>query len=224
VPGARVARLDRDTTKTKGSLEAIFAKFRADEINVLVGTQMVAKGLDFPNVTLVGVIAADVSLNIPDFRASERTFQLLSQVAGRAGRGQSPGQVVIQTFTPDHLAIECARRHDYEGFFAAMADERKRAEYPPFVRLVNVLVIGDELEETVARSVLVGKALREALPSASVLGPVSCPIERRNKLWRRHVLVKLPAEGEVSEVASAVAGLDSKRTRVWVDVDAYNLS
>ncbi len=223
-PSARVARLDRDTTKAKGSLEEIFAKFRAREIDVLVGTQMVAKGLDFPNVTLVGVIAADVSLNIPDFRASERTFQLLSQVAGRAGRGEKPGEVVIQTFTPDHVAVQCAQRHDYEAFFAAISLERRQAGYPPFVRLVNVLVIGDDLDEVVERSRTAADRLRQALPTASVLGPASCPIERRSKLWRRHVLVKLAPDEEAAPVAKALEGLDTKRTRVWIDVDAYNLS
>jgi primosomal protein N' (replication factor Y) len=223
-PNARVARLDRDTTRTKGSLEEIFAKFRSRETDVLVGTQMVAKGLDFPNVTLVGVIAADVSLNVPDFRASERTFQLLSQVAGRAGRGQSPGEVVVQTFNPHHIAVVCAQRHDYETFFASMVEERRAAGYPPFVRLVNVLVIGDDLGEVEERSRSAADRLRERLTGATVLGPTSCPIERRSKLWRRHVLVKLMPGDDPAPVAEAVAGLDTKRTRVWIDVDAYNLS
>ncbi|MEX2242776.1 MAG: primosomal protein N' [Fimbriimonadaceae bacterium] len=223
-PGARVARLDRDTTRRKGALEETFAKFRAGETNVLVGTQMVAKGLDFPNVTLVGVVAADVSLNVPDFRASERTFQLLSQVAGRAGRSVRPGEVVIQTFCPGHLAVQCAQRHDYESLFAAMVTERREAQYPPFVRIVNVLVLGDVFAEVVAVSASVGERLRSALPGAAVLGPTSCPIERRNKMWRRHVLVKLPPDGDPAPIAAAIAGLGSARTRVWIDVDAYNLA
>ena len=222
-PGVRVARLDRDTTRRKGALEETFAKFRACETDVLVGTQMVAKGLDFPNVTLVGVIAADVSLNVPDFRASERTFQLLSQVAGRAGRGRAPGEVVIQTFNPHHVAVELAQRHDYVSLYEAVIEERRQANYPPFVRIVNVLVIGDLNGEVVAVAAKAAERVREALPGVPVLGPTSCPIERRNKLWRRHVLVKLPPESDPRPIAVAVAGLDTKRTRVTIDVDAYNL-
>jgi primosomal protein N' (replication factor Y) len=223
-PAARVARLDRDTTKRKGALEEVFALFRARETDILVGTQMVAKGLDFPNVTLVGVIAADVSLNVPDFRASERTFQLLSQVAGRAGRGTSPGEVVIQTFNPGHVAVECARRHDYLALYDAIVEERLAAQYPPFVRVVNVLVLGDELSDVVAVSSQVASSLRESLVGAQVLGPASCPIERRSKLWRRHVLVKLAPDGDPGPVANAVKGLGDVRTRVFIDVDAYNLA
>jgi primosomal protein N' (replication factor Y) len=223
-PGVRVARLDRDTTRRKGSLEETFAKFRARETDVLVGTQMVAKGLDFPNVTLVGVIAADVSLNVPDFRASERTFQLLSQVAGRAGRGTAPGEVVVQTFNPGHTAVVCAQAHDYRAFFDSIVEERRLAQYPPFVRIVNVLVLGDELSSVVSVSAEAASRLRSALPTVQVLGPASCPIERRSKLWRRHVLVKLPPDGDPSPVAAALDGLGTPRTRVWIDVDAYNLA
>lgn len=223
-PLARVARLDRDTTKRKGALEEVFAKFRARETDILVGTQMVAKGLDFPNVTLVGVIAADVSLNVPDFRASERTFQLLSQVAGRAGRGSSPGEVVIQTFNPGHVAVECARRHDYLALYDAMIEERRAAQYPPFVRVVNVLVLGDELSDVVSVSSQVAERLRASLVGAAVLGPASCPIERRSRMWRRHVLVKLSPDADPGPVAGAVKGLGDARTRVFIDVDAYNLA
>jgi primosomal protein N' (replication factor Y) len=223
-PGARVARLDRDTTRRKGALEETFAKFRAHETDVLVGTQMVAKGLDFPNVTLVGVVAADVSLNVPDFRASERTFQLLSQVSGRAGRGSSPGEVVIQTFNPTHFAVECARRHDYEAMYAATIEERRGAQYPPFVRIVNVLVLGDDLDDVKSVSAEVGERLRASLAEATVLGPTSCPIERRSRMWRRHVLVKLAPDADPAPVADALRDLGSHRTRVWIDVDAYNLA
>jgi primosomal protein N' (replication factor Y) len=222
--GVRVARLDRDTTKRKGALEETFARFRAGETDVLVGTQMVAKGLDFPNVTLVGVIAADVSLNVPDFRAAERTFQLLSQVAGRAGRGRVPGEVVVQTFNPSHVSVVCAQRHDYEAMYAATIEERRAAQYPPFVRIVNVLVLGDDLDDVKSVSAEAAERFRESLVGATVLGPTSCPIERRNKLWRRHVLVKLAPDADPSPVAESVKGLGSQRTRVWIDVDAYNLA
>ncbi|HXH60146.1 MAG TPA: primosomal protein N' [Fimbriimonadaceae bacterium] len=223
-PTAKVARLDRDTTRIRGALEETFAKFRAGDIDVLVGTQMVAKGLDFPNVTVVGVIAADVSLNIPDFRAAERTFQLLSQVAGRAGRGSDPGQVVVQTFNPTHVAIECARTHDYESMFATMVEERKEAAYPPFVRLVNVLVIGDDYKGVVAVAATAAERIRNAMPRDTVLGPTSCPIERRKRLWRRHILVKMAVDEDPSPVLEAVAGLDTRRTRVFIDVDPYSFA
>lgn len=223
LPTARVARLDRDTAKKKGALEEVFAKFRAGEIDVLVGTQMVAKGLDFPNVTLVGVIAADVSLNVPDFRASERTFQLLSQVAGRAGRGKTPGEVVIQTFNPTHSSVVCAQTHDYEALYSAVIAEREEAGYPPFKRLVNIYIIGDVATEVTGVAAQVKERASKALPTATILGPTACPIERRSKMWRRHVLLKLEPGGDPSPLRTAFAGLDTKRTRVSIDVDPYNM-
>lgn len=222
-PDARVARLDRDTAKRKGVLEEVFAKFRAGEIDILVGTQMVAKGLDFPNVTLVGVIAADVSLNVPDFRASERTFQLLSQVAGRAGRGQSPGEVVVQTFSPTHASVVCAQTHDYDSIYRFIIAEREEAGYPPFKRLVNIYIIGDVSDEVVNVASQVGVKVRETFPTATVLGPTACPIERRSKMWRRHVLVKLAPDEYPSPLHNALVGFDTKRTRVSIDVDPYNM-
>ncbi len=139
-PSARVLRWDRDTTTTKGAHELILQKFSDHQADVLVGTQMIAKGLDLPLVTLVGVISADTSLNLPDFRATERTFQLLTQVAGRAGRGLLGGRAIIQTYTPDQYAIETAAHHDYEGFAARELDFRQLAKYPPYTRLARLLV------------------------------------------------------------------------------------
>ncbi len=144
-PEASVLRLDRDIARKKGALEDVFAQFRSGSVDVLVGTQMVAKGLDFPNVTLVGVIAADMSLNVPDFRASERTFQLLTQVAGRSGRGDRPGRVVIQTLSPQHPSVLASKTHDYLTLFENLSKERKDANYPPFVRLVNILILGQNV-------------------------------------------------------------------------------
>ncbi|MCH8978498.1 MAG: primosomal protein N' [Armatimonadetes bacterium] len=224
IEGVRVARLDRDTTRRKGALEEVFAKFRGREIDVLVGTQMVAKGLDFPNVTLVGVIAADISLNVPDFRAGERTFQLLSQVAGRAGRGQSPGRVVIQTFSPDHPSVVTAQSHDYETLYRATIKERKEARYPPFVRLVNVLVIGDDHDEVVRIAEEAAERIRSSVKNSEVLGPVACPLEKLKNLWRRHILVKLRPNGDPEPIKEAVHDLDSPRTRVTIDVDPYNMA
>lgn len=221
-PEARVARLDRDVTKRRGALEETLAAFSSGEIDVLVGTQIVAKGLNFPGVTLVGVIAADISLNVPDFRSSERTFQLLSQVAGRAGRGDRPGTVVIQTFNPEHMAVVAAQNHDYQSFFAHVANERKEAGYPPFRRVVNVLVTGEDRPSVLVASVEAARRLRK-VPDATVLGPADCPIERIQQRWRRHVLVKLPPEAPVGPIGEALAGYSPKKVNIVADVDPFSL-
>jgi primosomal protein N' (replication factor Y) len=221
--GCRVARLDRDISRKKGALEQILAQFRSGETDVLVGTQMVAKGLDFPNVTVVGVIAADISLNIPDFRASERTFQLLSQVAGRAGRGIHPGEVVIQTLSPDHVAVQLAKEHDYLGFYRALIEERREAHYPPFRRLVNVLITGEKRESVVGVAALAAGRISRAIPSCEVLGPADCPLERVQNMWRRHILVKLEPWGDAGPIADAIGELEDRGTRILIDVDPYSL-
>lgn len=221
-PDAVVARLDRDISRRKGAVEDILARVRSGEVDVLVGTQIVAKGLDFPNVTLVGVITADLSLNIPDFRASERTFQLLSQVAGRAGRGSSPGFVVVQTFNPEHLSILAARDHDYERLYAGLIEEREAVGYPPFRRLVNVLVSGEQV--AVVRSV--AQALADAaaeLAGAEVLGPVDAALERLHDRWRRHLLVKFAPGADLTPLGEKLAGIDKKGCVVAIDVDPYSL-
>jgi primosomal protein N' (replication factor Y) (superfamily II helicase) len=220
---ARVARLDRDIARKKGVLEDTIARFRTGELNVLVGTQMVAKGLDFPNVTLVGVIAADISLGIPDFRASERTFQLLSQVAGRAGRGMRAGRVVIQTLSPEHPAVKMAQLHDYESFYASLIQEREEAQYPPFTRLVNVIFTGPDQDEVYQISAIGGQKLKAALADATVLGPVDCPLSKLSNLFRRHVLIKLAPGADVMRISKALDGLNLKGSRVTMDVDPYNL-
>lgn len=222
-PDYKVARLDRDIARKKGALEETLAAFRSRDIQILVGTQMVAKGLDFPHVTVVGVVAADVSLNVPDFRASERTFQLLSQVAGRAGRGQSPGTVVIQTLNPENTSVVAAQTHDFEGFFRWELDQRREAQYPPFVRLINVLVTGDNRDDVLGLSAVAAQKLRLQMPAATILGPVDCPIERIQNLWRRHVLVKLAPESSVEPLQKALDGLKAPKARIVVDVDPVSL-
>ncbi|HWA83110.1 MAG TPA: primosomal protein N', partial [Fimbriimonadaceae bacterium] len=223
-PHARVARLDRDVARRKGALEEILAAFRSGDIHILVGTQIVAKGLDFPNVTLVGVIAADISLNLPDFRASERTFQLLSQVAGRAGRGHAPGEVVIQTFNPQHVAVMAAQSHDYLGFFEALRQERESAGYPPYRRLVNIVLSGEHREAVVRAGEEIVQSLKSMpIPGKEILGPVDCPMERLQNRWRRHLLVKLPPLAPVSEVGLALAHFRAKGVQLVIDVDPYSL-
>lgn len=223
-PEAKVLRLDRDIARKRGGLEEVLAKFRSGEANVLVGTQMVAKGLDFPQVTLVGVIAADMSLNIPDFRASERTFQLLTQVAGRAGRGEKPGRVVIQTLNPVHPSIRAAQTHDYETLFQGLSLERKEAVYPPFVRIVNILVLGTERHQVFEVSEVLGQKLRTELPDIQVLGPTNCALEKLNESYRRHLILKVPDDFNFHLVREVVDSVPSGKVRVTIDVDAYNLS
>lgn len=221
-PEARVARLDRDVTRRKGALEEILAQFRAGEIDILVGTQMVAKGLDFPRVTLVGVVTADIALNIPDFRASERTYQLLSQVAGRAGRGTAPGEVVIQTFNPTHVALVAAEGHDYEHLYKEVRFERELAEYPPFKRLVNLVISGTNISEVRTVSQAVADAIK-LVPEAEVLGPANAAVERVKERWRRHVLVKLPPGADVTPIGQAVENVALGKTHLMIDVDPYSL-
>ena len=223
-PEARIARLDRDIARKRGALESILAAFRSGDTDILVGTQMVAKGLDFPNVTLVGVVAADLSLNIPDFRSSERTFQLLSQVAGRAGRGTMPGEVVIQTFNPTHVSVSTARNHDYTAFYESLKLERSQAQYPPFVRLVNVVFSGESLDAVSEASFEAANLIRPAISKGSqILGPANCPLERLHNRWRRHLLVKLESECSPSIVGEVLQGSSHKGVQVVVDVDPYSL-
>lgn len=223
-PLARTARLDRDVVRRKGALEEIISKFRAGETNVLVGTQLVAKGLHFPKVTVVGVVAADISLNIPDFRARERTFQLLSQVAGRAGRAEHPGRVVIQTFSPEDPSVLAASSHSYEPFMQGLLEERSEAGYPPYTTLINIIAASKSLDLAVRAAADVKARLAAAMPEAEVLGPADCPIERLNTFWRRHVIVKLPRHGFVGPIREALDGLGGSALQLTIDVDPYSFS
>lgn len=220
---ANVARLDRDVAAKKGALEQVLASFRSGETDILVGTQMVAKGLDFPKVTLVGVIAADTSLGIPDFRASERTFQLLSQVAGRAGRGSRPGRVVIQTFNPLHPAVVCAQEHDFIGFYQSTMPERELAGYPPFKRLVNLVLSGEDYP-AVSEASFQAALLVEAQKGIEVLGPVDAPLARIQNRWRRHLVLKLTPDYNILDLGRRLEGFKPKGVMVAVDVDAYSMS
>ena len=191
--GARVARMDADTTTTKGSHDRILGDFRTGKIDILVGTQMIAKGLDFPNVTLIGVLNADTSLHMPDFRAGERTFQLLTQVAGRAGRGEVPGEVIIQTFTPFHAAVQAARRLDYEGFCDKEMEYRQELGYPPFGHLVCVAVKGVVRERVEAAVERFAEALRPLLPASVIpAGPAPAPLERAKGQYRFQLILRAP--------------------------------
>ena len=161
VPHARVARMDRDTTSQRGSHERLIRDWEKGDIDILVGTQMITKGHDVFGVTLVGALLADLSLNLPDFRAAERTFQLLSQVAGRSGRGEHPGRMIVQTYAPDHYAIQHLVGHDYKGFFDTEIEFRRALNYPPFSRLVNLRIDGPKLAEVEKEARILAGQLRE---------------------------------------------------------------
>lgn len=194
-PYARIARMDVDTTSGKWAHAEILDRVASGEVEILLGTQMIAKGLDFPNVTLVGVIDADVGINMPDFRASERSFQLLSQVAGRAGRGPKGGEVFIQTRVPDHHAVRCALEHDYHTFVSSELPARDEPPYPPAIRLANVVFSGTAEEPTADLALAAAAWLRDLLASRDiedvwVVGPAPCPIDRIKRRWRWHLLLK----------------------------------
>jgi primosomal protein N' (replication factor Y) len=190
-PGARVARLDRDTARTKRQYQQTLGAFAAGAIDILVGTQMLAKGHDFQKVTLVGVVAADASLSLPDFRAAERTFQLLTQVAGRAGRGELPGRVLVQTFYPEHYAIQDAARQDYPSFFERELHFRKMMAYPPLTALANVLVRDTALEKAIRWARQIGEYLAPFDgKELKVLGPAAAPLARLKREYRFQFLLK----------------------------------
>ena len=205
-PSARIARMDVDTTSGKWSHHDILGRVERGEVDILLGTQMIAKGLDFPNVTLVGVINADVGINLPDFRATERTFQLLTQVAGRAGRGPKGGEVFIQTALPSHYAVESATEHDFVGFAARELEARREPTYPPHSRLVNVVLSG--LEEPATQDLAVhaaewlgGLLSSRGLKEVALVGPAPCPIDRIRNRWRWHFLLRSENSKLLGEVA-----------------------
>lgn len=199
LPGLPVVRMDADTTGGKGGHERRLAEFEAMRSGVLLGTQMVAKGLDYPEVELVGVINADTTLHMPDFRAGERSFQLLEQVAGRAGRGQAGGKVIVQTYWPDHPAVRAAAAHDAELFYAEERPLRAGLGYPPFGRLARIVATGRDAEAVRSSATELAAALRNAVPDDwRVLGPSPAPLAKVKNAWRWHVLLKAPARADVA--------------------------
>ena len=227
-PQARIARLDRDTVRSRDDFERVLAALHAGEIDLLVGTQMIAKGHDVAKVTLVGVVGSDAALSFPDFRAAERTFQLLTQVAGRAGRGDTPGKVVLQTFFPDHYAIQFAAAHDYRGFYEKEVRFRSWMHYPPFSAVSNVLVRSQKLEEALAWSGILGKWFESTrLGGVRVMGPAAAAIVRLKTDYRYHFLLKSPSRERMNRVLRAMlayaAAQKIPRSNLLVDVDAFSL-
>ena len=194
-PDIRLGRMDADSMRPRGGHARLLSAFRDGEVDILLGTQMVAKGLDFPNVTVVGVINADVALSLPDFRANERTFQLVTQVAGRTGRGPKGGEVFVQTFQPDHLTIQLAARHDYDAFARDELQTRQRLGYPPFGRLARIVVRSQQRQKAhEAIQAVAGRLIEPArVAGITVLGPQPCPISKISRFWRYHLLLKAPS-------------------------------
>lgn len=227
-PGARIARLDRDTARTKRQYQETLGAFAAGALDILVGTQMLAKGHDFQRVTLVGVVSADSSLSLPDFRAAERTFQLLTQVAGRAGRGELPGRVLIQTYYPEHYAIQDAVKQDYASFFEREMHFRRLMAYPPFTSLANVIVRDTSLEKAIrwARTLSEYFSPRDE-KGVRILGPAAAPLARLKKEHRFQFLVKSPKRSVLTKLLSgALSFCDVKeipQTAVLVDMDPLSL-
>jgi primosomal protein N' (replication factor Y) len=232
VPGARVARMDTDSMAGREDYESVLGGFNSGRIDVLVGTQMIAKGLDIPRVTLIGVVNADVAMNLPDFRASERAFQLIAQVAGRAGRGEMGGRVVVQTSYPESLPVRAGSKHDLAAFAAEELEHRRSFAYPPFTRLARVVVEGarEEAVEKKMRAIAEALAPREGDAGEgsgrhSILGPAEAPLGKLRGRRRQHLLVKA-RDGRALEDAlwSAEKALRSSGSaRVIVDVDPVSM-
>jgi len=193
-PQLRVGRLDRDVVERKDAAARVIDAFADGEIDVLVGTALVAKGIDVPQVTLVGVVSADVSLNLPDERAAERTYQLLAQAVGRAGRGYRPGRAIIQTYFPTHPVVTAVAEHDGAAFYAAELDTRRRFRSPPFGRLIKLTIALDDRAEAERKGALIAESLREraveVAADVEVLGPAPAYIARRAGKWRFHVVLR----------------------------------
>jgi primosomal protein N' (replication factor Y) len=233
LPSARIARLDRDSTRRRGVLRSTLFRFAEHKLDLLVGTQMLAKGHDFPDVTLVGVIAADSGLAFPDFRSAERTFQLLTQVAGRAGRGASPGRVVIQSYHPENYALQCARKQDYGEFYNQEIEFRKLMGYPPFRSLIQILITDPDREKALRTAEKIAEAFRQhAAPIEGhfrphVLGPAAAPLEKLRGQYRIQILIKLhPGAGGISILQNCFEDLERRKissAKVHVDVDPLSL-
>jgi primosomal protein N' (replication factor Y) len=226
-PEAKIARLDRDTVTGKRQFEDILNNFRERNFDILVGTQMIAKGHDIPNVTLVGVVSADVGLGMPDFRAAERTFQLLTQVAGRAGRGDLPGVVYMQTINPDHYAVQLAARQDYDAFFEKELQFRRFMKYPPFSAMANVLVRAPKQEDALRMSTELGHQLTPAPDNMKIMGPAEAPVPRLKAEFRYQLLIKSGSRKELNALLKRAQ--EYARAQKWgatalvIDVDPLTL-
>jgi primosomal protein N' (replication factor Y) len=231
-PGARIGRMDRDTVRSRGDMERMLGRLHSGEINLLVGTQMIAKGHDIHGVTLVGVVGADFALGLPDFRAAERVFQLLTQVSGRAGRGELPGKVLVQTYQPDHYVNQFAREHDYTGFVARELYFRRAMRYPPFSVLANVIVQSERLEEVLEWATKIGRWVEKQardgwLEGVKVLGPAAAPNSRLKRIYRYHLVLKADRRDVLATALREMMAMcdreEISRRSVVADVDPMHL-
>ncbi len=225
-PEARILRVDRDTMRKRGSHEVIFAAFKEGKANVLIGTQMVTKGLDVAKVTLVGVVAADTAINLPDFRAGEHTFQLLTQVAGRAGRHHLPGKVIIQTYNPEHYAIKFAATHNYEGFYNEEIKAREELFYPPYSKLINILIHGRDEGKIIKVAEALEKFLGRRIKGGDkILGPAKAPLSKIRGEFRWHMLLKGENLDKLRSLLEAVSQkvVILSGVRVSLDVEPMNM-
>ncbi|HTJ30006.1 MAG TPA: primosomal protein N', partial [Acidobacteriaceae bacterium] len=227
-PNARIGRMDRDTIRGRHDLERILARFHSGEINLLVGTQMIAKGHDVHGVTLVGVVGCDHALAMPDFRAAERVFQLITQVSGRPGRGDLPGRVVVQTYHPDHYAVLAASAHDYKTFVDRELKYRRWMHYPPFGVLANLLIQSNKMEEAAKWSAMLGKWFEQhPVEGLRILGPCTAPIARIKQTWRFHIILKATSRKALNaalrDAISYAEKSEIPRRNLIVDVDALRL-
>ena len=229
-PGARVARLDRDVARRQGQFQRILDEFRRGKIDLLVGTQLIAKGHDFPGVTLVGVVSADIGLGLPDFRSAERTFQLLTQAAGRAGRGESPGRVLVQTFFPDHYAIRLAAEQNYEAFFHKEMRFRRMMHYPPVTALANVIAQGSKLEQAAQVAKHVGDfllPLEKNTEGLKILGPTPAPLAKLEGRFRIQFLMKCTSRARLSSILQRLADYTDQQgvhpRSLMIDMDPANI-
>ncbi len=225
-PSARIGRVDRDTVRRRGSLTAMLASFGRGELDVLVGTQMIAKGHDFPQVTLVGVVSADVGLGLADFRAAERTFQLITQVVGRAGRGERPGEAIVQTLFPEHYAVRCGSAQDYDAFAAKELYYREAMRYPPITGMINVVVRGPSADEAMRAAATLARAAGEHVGDGGVqlLGPAPAPLPRLRGEYRAQFFLKGGHRGRMRDaIRAALAAHPALARRAAVDVDPVSM-
>ena len=219
-PTARVVRMDQDTTRNKGMHERIINDFKDYKYDILLGTQMISKGLDFPKVTLVGVINADASLNIPDYRSSEVTYSLLSQVSGRAGRSNMPGEVVIQTFNPDHYVIECVKENNYDKFYLQEMQFRKNLKYPPYYYLVSIKVIGKNYEEIITNAKKAKKYLDDNLNKDTIiLGPTTASVFKFNNEYRMQTIIKYKYDDKLMDVLKDLDNIFINNKECYLEID-----
>ena len=232
-PGKHIERMDRDTIRHKGSIVKILKGLKNQSIDILIGTQMVAKGHDFPNITLVGIICADLSLSFPDFRAGEQTFQMLAQVAGRAGRGHRPGKVILQTYNPDHFSIICAKNQDIQSFYEQELVFRKELRYPPFSRMIQIVISSKDKARGIKQVNTLKNLCRETLKSdqafksnVDVMGPVEAPFSKIASHYRWQILfkgndVKLLHAFVRQLLFKNPAILNRQTAKITIDVDPF---